>query len=370
MSDGRPRTLVEFGWNSSQSAATQRANVQSAFDSGEPLFWPACNPATGADQVVSDGTLVMNYHTKVTGAGPDLVQAETTIASVLKCSTAGIPAIHVRGHNCRISDLDIRPPQPGGIGIQVGDGVTLGYATNGFYAERVSTNWNFARGIYLQAATHCYIVNSFLYGQDAAIYVSSNISNDPLSADSGDNFILGNHIFGAVNGVGIRWRSSGGLVVTGNKFLKGTNHINMQWDWGGSGSLVLTGNSLESCSGISLDMYGNQPFKRATIVGNNWGGINCAVAVRNYAPYDWLQDLLITGNDFDADVNPNGYPILDIGRTAEALISNNIIRGNGTAQAGIIVRNGTGAVGPNRIIGCTAPVVNSAGASWNIATQL
>lgn len=354
MSNGKYRTLDEFGWTSGLTPSSQRVKVQDAFDSGEPLLMP-CGEAVS----ISDVGLVANHPLHLVGHGADTAAA-ASCASMFRSNTPGIQFITIKptAHNSRLSGFHIQADAAGSTGIVLGDGVTD--HLRGAVIESVSTNPSLHFGIHVLGAGGFVIDKCWLWGSDSALRLENL-----YHSDTGDNKITDSDFNAGPAGAGIRWTTGGGLYVKGCKFGAGYNHIYM--DWGASsGNFNLTGCSLETCTHISVDMRGSSTFKRAQLVGNTWGGVILAVAVRNFSPTNWLEELLIEGNTID---NNSGNPCMDIGCVSNAFITGNTIRSSGGSVAGIMLRNGNGAVGQNKIIGCASPVV-VAGGTWNVQPQL
>lgn len=353
IANGKERTLDEFGWNSSQSPAAQRANTQAALDSGEPIRLPV------GESVTIDEPLVMAHKGgNLVGAGGDITNMATG-PSQIRTAVANMPLIRVLGENCYLAGFNLHADALGGAGIVVGDGIND--HVRGFVAERISTSFNLLHGIHVKNSGGFVLNKCWLWGSDSALRLENLVSSD-----TGDNKITNCDFNALGSGAGIRWTSGGGLYVTGCKFGAGKNHINIDWNRGGSGNFSLIGCSLETCDHISVDMQGSHDFKRMQIVGNTWGGVIMAIAVRNFSPTNWLKELLISGNTID---NNSGNPCIDVGCTDNAFITGNNIRSSGGAVAGIMLRNGNGAVGVNKIVGCASPVV-VAGGSWNVAAQM
>lgn len=349
MASGRERTFDEFAWNSSQTAAVQRANVQSAFNSGEPLRMPL------GELVQTDMPLQMNVTTSLIGTGRSTIQCNDQTADVLQIGAS----------NCLVEGFNITHPGMGsGSGIVIGPNADP--SVNGGYCiyvtlRRMFTTVNNAAGVHVKAAGGFSIEGGNIWGRDAILI--ENIIN----SDAGDNKIHGVDLNAdAASGAGIRWLSGGGLGVSLCKFGQGFNHLKVSWKTGASGGLEMGRNRLEGCTGISVDIDGTVPFERMVFDDNNWGVGSCAIVVRNFQASPWLKQLNITDNV----VKIGGRtPAFDIGSAAQVLIEGNNIDGTGQATAGIITRSPcTGAIGTNYIRNINGiPIQNWSSTAVNVA---
>lgn len=346
-SSGAPRTLASFGWNASLTPSAQRAAVQSALSSGEPLLAPT------NEVVQTDGPLVMDATTTLLGTG----------ASDFQCNDPSQDVIQVQADKCLIEAINVTHSSLGsGCGISVGpnDGNFCRYVT----LRRIWTSPNNRAGIHAVATGGLSIEGGNIWGRDAILW--ENI----LSSDAGDNKIVGTDINADPNvGAGIRWLSGGGLYVGLCKFGSGYNHMNIAWNAGASGGLLLEHCSLETCTWISIDIDGSVPFERMHISNNTFGVPIVAIAVRNFQASPWIKQLKI--NDNTVKVLGAAGPAFDIGSCTQALIDGNDIDGTGVCPAGIIVRPQctNSHVGENFIRNCWTPVINQS-PTTTVATQI
>lgn len=360
MANGRFRTFDEFGsptWNSTLSPALQRAAVQSAFDSGEPLLMPC------GETVDIDGPLIALHSLHLMGHGADITNRAAAL-SQFRIGAAGIDLIHVLANNVVLERLNLHADAMGGRGIVIGDGVSPDPA--GTILNNISTASNLLKGVDLIGGQETSIIDCWLNGQDSAICV-----NNGFSSDMGDNRIRG----GKLNAYGpqgacLRFLSGGGLTVDGGtKFLNAFNHIKMDWRKGGSAGLTVKGCHFENCtSSISVDIDGNKGFERVIFSGNNWGNSSVAIVVRNFQGVPWLAELVVSDNVVKV-FGTAPIPAFDFGSVAQLSFDGNIVNGSGIASAGIIVRKPcTGSIGINTIRNTTGPAIqNVDGAAVSIS---
>jgi len=361
MTNGRFRTFDEFGsppWNSTLSASAQRAAVQSAFDSGEPLLMP------NGETVLIDGPLNISNSLHLMGHGCD-VTVGLSARSQFRCPVANTDMIRVLASNVVIEKLHLYADAMGGRGFVIGDG-TVNASPYGTILTNVSTGANLSKGVEFLSGQKACLTDCFLDSQDAAIS-----RNNLLGADQGDDRIRGGELNAfAPHGVCLLFRSGGGLIFEGGtKFLYGYNHIKGDWTKGGSGTLIVKGCSFENCQGpISVDLDGNQPLIRVNFSGNNWGNSSIAFVVRNFQPNAWLRNLIISHNNIDIGA---ALPAMDIGSAAEVSIEGNVIDGGGVATVGIVLRRPCeGSVGTNTIRNLSPSgqkILNADGANVNVA---
>lgn len=351
MSVGKLRTFDEFGWLVSQSASVQRANVQSAFDSGERLLMPV------GDTVQIDAPLVFNHPTELSGAGGDITDTATA-ASQFRCGVSGVQMLQIRSNHVRLSGFNLHADAPNIEGIVIGDGTTT---RRGVVLEDMTTAATLTRGVRFLSGANCTIRGGSIMGSDAALMIENQ-----HNADEGDNIVQGAKFY-SPSGIGLKWLSGGGLYMGQSKFDGCANHVYVDWSSSGSGGFVAVGNSFETCIGISVDLRGEFPFERMMFVGNTWGVPSVAIAARNFCATNWLKQLEISSNTIKV---MGRVPALDLGCTDNASVFSNSIDGTGVATAGIITRNGTGAIGINRIVGCANQHFNYASWSMTSAGQL
>ena len=337
-------SLKDFGWNQTLPASEQVIAVQSALDSGEPL--------TFKGTITIDAPLVMEHCPSLRGFGGDLTNRALGVSQI-RTGEPDIPMLTMLKSHAVVQGFGFHGDGPPGVrsGLVVGNGVDYTYAP---VIDRITTNFGLHHGIHVKGVGGMVLSNSWLWGSNDAAFIENLIQ-----VDAGDNKVTNCDFNALSGGAGLRWHSGGGLYILGCKFVNGTNHINMSWKSGGSGNFTLVGCSLEGGEHISVDIDGNQTFRRAQFTGNTWGGVLMAVAVRNFHSSAWLEQLVITGNT--ARVLGNN-PVFDLGCVAEGVVSGNAIHGNGIASTGIHTRNpSSGTIGKNCIAGCAQTVVNEAG---------
>ncbi len=319
MSNGHFRTFDEFGWTSSLSATAQRAAVQSALDSGENLLAPV------AEVVQTDGPLLKDYASILQGNG----------ASTIHCLDTTQDVLQIRGDNSFVSGIVV-----GGPGTRTGSGIVVGPRVDGNFVIYVTLDRVFTE-VTNQYGIKCAKFGGLtIRGGQAAGRIAA-IRSENAVVDAGDSKITGVDI-NADNtvGAGFDFVSGGGWLIHQNKFNQGHAHVRINNSLGNTGTIDLTGNSLEGNTPISVDIVGNSWFNRMNIVGNNFGVLGCAIAVRNYVTsgtaWPWLGGLQIANNLFQA--GQNGSNILDIGCAKYPIIGPNVYQGGGAAQCAVYIR--------------------------------
>lgn len=350
MANGHYRTFDEFGWNASQSAPVQRANVQSALDSGEPLLRPV------GETVLLDGPLVMTAPTTMIGQSTSIFNAADITQDILR----------IEADRAIVDGGQFFRNQYGaGKGIVVGP--NGGTFCKWVRVRNTHTHINNSVGLHVKATGDLQVSQNNIAGYDSGV-LWENI----LNSDAGDNKFFANDInANSTDGVGFRHRSGGGLYATLNKFGAGKNHVKYEWYYGSSGIAHWVNNGFETCTGISFDMDGTVPFVDMKIALNRFAVPSCAIVVRNFQSAPWLTDLDVSTNQIYAGA-PSGSPCIDLGSVSVATLNANIIRGGGVAQCGIYVRPQATDIGvgcTNKIRGCVTPVING-GASTTIQPML
>lgn len=358
MSNGQFYTLDQFGWNATQTDAVQRANVLSAFDSGEPLEMPK------GEDVRTDQPLISTHPLHLVGHGPDITNTATAL-SQFRTSVANIDILQILAGNSIVANINFHSDAIGtGRGVVVGDGATKQPA--GVLLDHISTGSNLFQGVAIISGQELTIRDSWLNGQDAAF------CTDNENSDAGDNRIEGGEFnaFGSL-GAGIRMLSGGGLFAgDGLKLLSCYNHIAVAWHKSGSGGLIVSQVSAEGCrSTVSFDIDGSVPFERMEFGGDiSWGNASTCVAVRSSHSVKWLKQLTITNNPMKV-MGPPSLSAVDIDYCDELDVHGNNIDGTGHAYCGIIVReHSSGMIGTNTIRNVTMQAIyNLAGAAVNVA---
>lgn len=337
MPNGRPRTLDEFAWNATQTPAVQRAAVQSAFDSGEPLFWPV----GASDTVSTDGPVELKWGQKVYGGG-----------AFSRWRTADVTqdALHILCDKSVVEDINFVKDGHG-----AGRAIVIGPNQQNYHAiynqlRGIHTSLFFRHGVAFRACGGTQIFGGQIAGNEAGLHLQNEIS-----ADAGDNHVFGTHFNAGPDGANIKGVTGGGLYLNGIKGGAGKNHILWHWTGGGSGNLVVTGGALETCDGISVDIDCPTPFERIAITGVSFGVPSVAIAVRNFQSIAETRQLAITGNVISTFANP--HPIIDIGSVDGFIVQGNSLRGSAapiSTPCAVMVRSQAknGIVGPNIVQGC------------------
>lgn len=337
MPNGRPRTLDEFSWNSTQTPATQRAAVQSAFDSGEPLFWPVGI----SDTVSTDGPVNLKWGQKVYGGG-----------AFSRWRTADVTqdALHILCDKSVVEDIHFVKDGHG-----AGRAIVIGPNQQNYHAiynqlRGIHTSLLFRHGVAFKACGGTQIFGGQIAGNEAGLHLENEIS-----ADAGDNHVFGTHFNSGPDGPNIEGVSGGGLYLNAIKGGAGKNHIRWRWTGGGSGNLVVNGGALETCNEISIDIDCPTPFERLAIGNVSFGVPSVAIAVRNFQSIAETRQLAITGNVISTFANP--HPIIDIGSCDGFIVQGNTLRGSAapiSTECAVRVRPQAknGLVGPNIVQGC------------------
>lgn len=323
MADGQERTFGEFGWNASQTAAVQRAKVQDALDSGEPLR----APVDTSDIVKTDEPLEMKYTTSLVGNNASYFHSDDPDADIL----------WLRCEHPRVQDIQFTGSgQRNGSAIRVGPQVNNDFVRYALL-ENLHTDYSHRYGVLASKFGGLSIEKGGYAGREAGIRWENE------AVDTGDSRIVGADINASNSGgYGLDWVSGGGLYITQNKFNQGYGHIRVTNMLGQTGSINIHDNSFEGNVNIAIDFSGNQLLKRVMVVDNNFGVLGCAVAVRNFnpaggAPVPWLEGLIISDNLVEGGFN--GAPLMDIGCASNPVIKLARMQGQGNPTPnGIIVR--------------------------------
>lgn len=338
---GLPRTLASFGWNATQTPAAQRAAVQTAFDSGEPLFWPVGT----SDTVSTDGPAELKWGQKISGGG-----------AFSRWRTADITqdALHILCDKGPVEDIHFVKDSAG-----PGCAIVIGPNQQNYHAiynqlRGVHTSLGFRRGVAFKACGGTQIFGGQLAGHEAGLF-----GENTISADAGDHEVFGTHFNAGPEGAGIKVVSGGGLYLNAIKGGAGKHHIKWDWHGGGSGNLVVTGGALETCDDISVDLNISTGFERVIFDSVSWGVPSVAVAVRNFYPTGTLKQLTMTGCGISSFAGSN--PIVDIGCVDGFMIANNSFRGGGSNQCAVIARPqaSNGIIGPNIVQGCATDYITN-----------
>jgi len=217
---------------------------------------------------------------------------------------------------------------------------------------------NFATGIHFRSASYWKVLNCNFFDYRVAGIQVQNIYN----ADSGDGAIT-NCVFQtnpvSIGNAGILQNSSGGLRITGCKFLGASFGYRMQWTGvQASSNLQIVNNSFELMDTFAVSLgrvSGSATFKLINITGNNFalGGFFIGTDSNT-----WLSKITITGNIFELW---NGYAsnlaAIGLNNVDNFIISGNTFVGAGLTSVGAALVNPTnGQVGLNNYYGITIPV--------------
>lgn len=219
---------------------------------------------------------------------------------------------------------------------------------------------NFATGIYFKSASFWKVFQcNFIDYRVAGIQVA-NIYN----ADSGDAMIT-NCLFEtdpvSLGNAGILQNSSGGLKITGCKFLGASYGYRMAWTGAASSNLQVVNNSFElmDTTAISLTRTsGAATFSLINITGNNFALSGFHITTDSNT---WLSKIAVTGNIFELWA---GYVLvvnsIGLNNVNNLIISSNTFIGAGTTSVAISLTNPTnGQIGLNNYFGITTPVQQS-----------
>lgn len=351
MANGRLRTLDEFGspaWNSSLSPSAQRAAIQSALDSGEPLRAPCMT-----DAVTTDGPCYMDFSNSLTGVG----------TSVWTCADKDQDCLVIRSSYATVERIQFDHASLGaGRGVVVGPTPTNDYAIYVTLRD-IHTTANNKFGVDLVGAGGSCVMGGSLYGDLASWHLGNVLGG--VNHDAGDHKVIGtdtnaNNSYGACYFI----ESGGGIYIGQPKAVQGQNHIKL-YPTGSSGNLTVSGGSFEGNTSISVDINCQTVWERVALTGVSIGVAGVAVAARNVTGtlgaggVPNLMDLAITG--CVTHTVGNAGPVYDIGSVRGFSVIGGSINGNGTAQCGVYARpqssNGSvlvpvrGCVSPNQNFG-------------------
>lgn len=218
----------------------------------------------------------------------------------------------------------------------------------------------FATGIHFKSASFWKVLNcNFIEYKQTGIRVE-NIYN----ADSGDGAIT-NCLFETnpedIGNAGILQHSSGGLRITGCKFLGASYGYKMEWDGAASSNLQICNNSFELMDLFAVSLTrtsGSGTFKLINITGNNFalGGFFIGTDSNT-----WLSKITVTGNIFELWAGyASSLAAIGLNNVDNLIISGNTFIGAGATSVGISLVNPTnGQVGLNNYFGITTPVDQS-----------
>jgi hypothetical protein len=202
-------------------------------------------------------------------------------------------------------------------------------------------------------------INECLFSGNSSISVNIEC---PLSPDTGDNNITGCTWNGT--GVAIRQRSSGGLKISGNKFLNGTYHfLGVYNTVAPSTSILMFENNSSEMAGVSaiaLTSTAGTPFSRVMIIGNEFTLAAGAICFQALDPgYVWLSELVIGSNLIAMGASSTGLSILRVNR-ASILTNSFYMNGAGTTGLEFSVNATSVTVAPQDFFGIvTTPYIGN-----------
>ena len=227
---------------------------------------------------------------------------------------------------------------------------------------------DFATGIYFKSASFWKVLNcNFIDYRVAGIQVA-NIYN----SDSGDGMIT-NCLFEtnpvSAGNAGILQNSSGGLKITGCKFLGASFGYRMAWTGAASSNLQVVNNSFELMDTFAISLTrtsGTATFSLINITGNNFSLSGFHIGTDSNT---WLSKIAVTGNIFElwagyvSVVNSIG-----LNNVNNLIISGNTFIGAGVTSVAVALLNPTnGQIGLNNYFGITTPVQQSGAVNVPVA---
>lgn len=359
MANGAFHTFDEFSWNSTQSASVQRANAQSALDSGEPLLMPC-----GETVTIDDVGLTISNPTHLVGHGCDIRNTGNAL-SQFRTGAANSDILRVLAHNTVLEGFGVHADAAGGRGIVVGDAST--HLPDGVRLTGLSSCTNFAVGCDDISGNELTSFDCHWKANGGGTAYRFNNINPGV----GDSRIIAGSMY-APGGTGLGILGGGGGIYLsgGTKFNTCHNHIKMDENTApGGGSFMATGINFEDCeSYVSCLFNGSVYFERIGFVGCQWANVSTAVQTTGAAV--WLHKLLLASNI----VKVMGPPLLsgfDIEAADGLMIDGNDIDCTGQAYTGMIVRGlCKGTIGTNLIRNVAAgylPIYNLAGPNVTVA---
>ena len=227
---------------------------------------------------------------------------------------------------------------------------------------------NFATGIYFKSASFWKVLDcNFIDYRVAGIQVA-NIYN----SDSGDGMIT-NCLFEtnpvSSGNAGILQNSSGGLKITGCKFLGASFGYKMAWTGTDSSNLQFVNNSFELMDTYAISLTrtsGSATFKLINITGNNFALNGFFIGTDSNT---WLSKIAITGNIFELwNGRTSNLAAIGFNNVNNFIISANSFIGAGTTSIGVSLTNPTnGQIGLNNYYAITTPVIQSGAVNVPVA---
>jgi hypothetical protein len=183
--------------------------------------------------------------------------------------------------------------------------------------------YQFPTCIHFSSASQWNITNSYLENYSVSGLLIENTNN----ADSGDSVISG-CILSAVQTTSnnIVYHSSGGLKIVGNKFLGGSNSLNLDIK-GIASDLLIMGNSFEGSVSSSITLQrssGTATFKNIVIVGNQFLKPSYIIQTDNSGAFS---NIVIESNSFTLDNTASGNGIL-LNNVKDFTVGSNVFQGS------------------------------------------
>jgi hypothetical protein len=356
---GAPVNVLDYGASPSASASVNTVAMQAAHDTGRIVYYPA------GIYVFTKLTTPI-YYGGIIGDGPTL-----TILKSTDTTSSNLFVFNGRWENYNLTqnnsafvfrDFSVtsQTSNTGGAAIQITAPIAGTQRENQItFFENVLFRdvWI---GIDFAAASFWKVIGcNFINHLKAGVQVAN-----AYNADSGDSAIT-NCIFetnaSSSNICGVLQFSSGGLKITGCKFLGGTYGYRMEWNGADSSNLQICNNSFElsQYGAISLTRAsGTATFKLITITGNEIALTTTGITSDSNT---WLSQVTIVGNvielwgGYSSTTNAIGFNYL-----SNFFISSNNLTGTGTTSTGISLFNPTnGQIGLNNYLQFSAPIAQS-----------
>jgi hypothetical protein len=313
--------------------ANDTAAMQAAHNTGKTIYYPAGTYLFTPTITMASGGIIGDGPTQTILACNDL-----TTANFIKYTGQWFSHTRLNVPTFHNFSLIGDPAKNNGAGIQV-------QATAGETSCLDFHNVHFAytpTGIDFVSASLWKVIScDFLSCKNHGVLVANT-----NSVDSGDS-VIANCMFnnGYTTGSGIWQKSSGGLKVVGNKFLGGARGMTVNIE-DTTSILLFSGNSVElmaqQCLSFSQGVAGKF-FSNVAITGNQFSGSTAIVTDAS----GFLSEVAITGNIFNME-NAGTYSIIALSNVSNAIITGNVIRGNGdTGASAIAVTTVTGKIGTN-----------------------
>jgi hypothetical protein len=367
MIDGAPVNVLDFGADLSgttdSTAAMSAAHATGRlvyYPSGTYLFTKLSTPIISGG-IIGDGPTSTVLHSTDTSSDPLMVFNALWQNNLLQENNNALVfrdfAVQATTSKTSGSCIEVTAPIVGGV--QQENQITV--------FENVTFRI-FATGIHFKSASFWKVLNcNFIEYKQTGIRVE-NIYN----ADSGDGAIT-NCLFetnpDGIGNAGILQHSSGGLRITGNKFLGASYGYKMEWDGAASSNLQICNNSFELMDTFAVVLSrtsGSGTFKLINITGNNFalGGFFIGTDSNT-----WLSKLTVTGNIFELWAGyASNLAAIGLNNVDNFIISGNTFVGAGATSVGVSCVNPTnGQIGLNNYFAITTPVDQSGAVNVPVA---